>query len=846
MRGNTGRLTAARQAITIINMSSIITPREHLGFDVGEARRLADWPQIVEYFRILDEGSDRVMVREVGKTTEGRPFLLCLISSPSNLARSERLREIQSKLADPRKVSSEAKADALIAEARTVVAVSCSIHATEVGAAQMSMLLAHLLATSDDPRVRRVLDNVVLLLIPCLNPDGLDLVKQWYDSTLGTPHEGVIPPRLYHKYAGHDNNRDWTTFALAETRLTVEHCLNAWHPQIMYDLHQTRTQGMRMILPPYEDPIGPNVDPILQSELAMLGASMANDLTAQGKAGVAINVVYDGFSPNRSYQHYHGGVRVLSEVASVRIATPITIKPGQLKSIRREDPLKPSWNHPMPWKGGEWSLRDIVDYDFAAVMACLDNAARFRGEWARNFYRVGKRAIARTAAPFAYVLPPAQRDPKAASELLDVLDTAAVEVHAAMAPFTADGKSYPRGSRVVLMAQPYGAFAKTMLEVARYPDVRDYPGGPPKHPYDVTAHSLPLLMGVDVAEVRRPFDAELEPLPQPSMPPAAVASPPVGRAAAYLLGPESNAASRAVNRLLAAGVEVRRAGEGFSAGGSSYAPGAFVVDGAAPRGLIAELAERDLLAFSPVECAPDVALTRLRPPRVGLYSSYVPNSEEGWTRLIFEQYGFGFRSLTDEDVRAGGLEGEFDVVVLPHQRVRQIHRGYNPATYPERYAGGLGDEGGESLRRFVESGGLLVAWDGAARYAMNQLRLPVRNALRAYAHSSFFAPGSLLRAIMDFGHPLAYGMPRDAAVMFINGPAFEMVEGVAVANFPRYNPLLSGWLLGQEKLHGRAALACVPVGEGRVVLMGYRPQFRAQARGTYKTLFNALYWAASE
>ena len=459
----------------------------------------------------------------------------------------------------------------------------------------------------------------------------------------------------------------------------------------------------------------------------------------------------------------------------MRIATPITIKPGQLKSIRREDPLKPSWNHPMPWKGGDWSLSDIVDYDFAAVMACLDNAARFRGEWARNFYRVGKRAVTRTAAPFAYVLPPAQRDPKAASELLDVLDTAAVEVHAAMAPFTADGKSYPRGSRVVLMAQPYGAFAKTMLEVARYPDVRDYPGGPPRHPYDVTAHSLPLLMGVDVAEVRRPFDAELEPLPQPSMPPAAVASPPVGRAAAYLLCPESNAAARAVNRLLAAGVEVRRAGKGFSAGGSSYAPGAFVVDGAAPRGLLAELAERDLLAFSPVECAPDVALTRLRPPRVGLYSSYVPNSEEGWTRLIFEQYGFGFRSLTDEDVRAGGLEGEFDVVVLPHQRVRQIHRGYNPAMYPERYAGGLGDEGGESLRRFVESGGLLVAWDGAARYAMNQLRLPVRNALRAYAHSSFFAPGSLLRAIMDFGHPLAYGMPRDAAVMFINGPAFEMV-----------------------------------------------------------------------
>ena len=826
-------------------MSSIIAPREHLGFDVGEARRLADWPRIVEYFRILNEASDRVDVREVGKTTEGRPFLLCLISSPANLANEERLREVQARLADPRKIGGKAEAETLIAEARAVVAVSCSIHATEVGATQMSMSLAHHLATSDDPRVRRVLDNVVLLLIPCLNPDGLDLVKEWYDSTVGTPHEGVIPPRLYHRYAGHDNNRDWATFALAETRLTVEHCLNAWHPQIMYDLHQTRTQGMRMILPPYEDPIGPNVDPILQSELAMLGASMANDLTAQGKAGVAINVVYDGFSPSRSYLHYHGGVRVLSEVASVRIATPITLKPGQLRSIRREDPLKPSWNHPMPWHGGEWSLSDIVDYDFAAVMACLDNAARFRSEWVRNFYRVSKRAVTRTSPPFAYVLPPGQGDPKAACELLEVLETAAVEVHAATARFTADGKSYPPGSRVVLMAQPYGAFVKTVLETARYPDVRDYPGGPPKHPYDVTAHSLPLLMGVDVAEIRQPFEAELERLSHPTMPPAPSKRHVPRSAAAYVLGPESNAAARAVNRLLAEGVEVRRAGEGFSANGTAYAPGAFVVDCSAPPALLAELAERGLLSFAASDCAPEVPLARLRPPRVGLYSSYVPNSEEGWTRLVFEEYGFDYHTLTDEDVRAGGLEDEFDAVVLPHQRFRQLHKGYNPATYPERYAGGLGDEGSESLGRFVESGGMLVAWDGAARYAINRLRLPAKNTLSAYAPSSFFAPGSLLRVTMDFGHPLAYGMPRDAAVMFVNGPAFELVEGDAVARFPRYNPLLSGWLIGQEKLHGRAALACVPLGEGRVVLMGYRPQFRAQARGTYKTLFNALYWAAS-
>ena len=825
-------------------MASIISPRAHLGFEVGEPRRLAGWPRIVDYFRTLDGASERVQAREAGKTTEGRPFLLCLVSSPENLAAQERLRQIQARLADPRTIRDDAEAESLIAEGKAVVVVSCGIHATEVGATQMSMLLAHHLATSDDERVRRALDEVVLLLIPCLNPDGLDLVKAWYDSTIGTEHEGVIPPRLYHKYAGHDNNRDWAAFNLAETRLTVERVLNAWHPQIMYDIHQTRTQGMRMILPPYVDPIGPNVDPILQSELAMLGASMANELTAQGRAGVAINVVYDGFSPSRSYLHYHGGVRVLSEAASVRIATPISLEPRQLRSIRSEEPLKPSWNHPMPWQGGEWSLRDIVDYEFAAVMACLDNAARNRDTWIRNFYRVGKRAVSRAEPPFAYVLPAAQRDPKAALELLDVLHTAAVEVHAAPSRFTADGISYPAGSRVVLMAQPYGAFAKTMLESARYPDMREYPGGPPKHPYDVTAHSLPLLMGVEVVEIRRPFKAGLEPLAAPSMPKSGAVKALASRPAAHLLAPESNASARAVNRLLAEGVEVRRASQGFKAGGAGYAPGAFLVDGDAPAALLAELAENDLLSFAAVDAAPNVPTSRLRLPRVGLYSSYVPNSEEGWTRMILEQYGFGYTTLTDGDVRAGGLENRFDAVVLPHQRVRQLHRGYNAATYPEEYAGGLGDEGADSLRRFVERGGMLVAWNGAARFAMHHLGLPVRNALGAYAPSSFFAPGSILRVIVDFGHPLAYGMSHDAAVMFVNGPAFAMDGDGVVARFPRYNPLLSGWLIGQERLHGHAALASVDVGKGKVVLMGYHPTFRAQAKGTYKTLFNALYWSA--
>ncbi|MCI0438258.1 MAG: M14 family metallopeptidase, partial [Chloroflexi bacterium] len=342
--------------MTSIESKIAPVPKDHFGFQPGEDRKLADWPDMVAYFRALDEASDRVRAHEIGKTTEGNPFLLVTISSPENLANLERWQGIQAKLADPRAIRDDTEAEGLIAEGRAVVAVTCSIHATEVGAAQMSPLLAYHLASSDDERVRNILDNVVLLLVPSLNPDGLIMVKRWYDRTLGTKHEGVNPPYLYHRYTGHDNNRDWFMFTQAETRLTVERCINAWRPQVLFDLHQTRANGMRMILPPFVDPPGPNVDPVLQSEIAMLGAAIASEMTAQGKAGVAMNVVYDAYSPSRTYTHYHGGVRILSEAASAKIATPVVLEESDLRTARGENPTRRSWSHPMPWKGGRWGL----------------------------------------------------------------------------------------------------------------------------------------------------------------------------------------------------------------------------------------------------------------------------------------------------------------------------------------------------------------------------------------------------------------------------------------------------------------------------------------------------------
>jgi hypothetical protein len=825
-------------------MESIPSPKDYLGFEVGEDRKLADWPQIVGYFQILGCASERVRIEEIGKSTEGNPFLLAMVSSPANLAELERYRDIQARLADPRTIVSDRDAEELIAAGRVVVVVTCSIHAIEAGASQMSMLLGHHLCASENERVRRILDNVIFLLVPCLNPDGLILVKRWYDSTLGTPHEGVSPPSLYHKYAGHDNNRDWFMFTQAETRLVVERCLNAWHPQIVYDLHQTRATGMRMVLPPYVDPIGPNVDPVLQSEAAMLGAAIASELTAQGKAGVAMNVIYDAYSPSRCYQHYHGGIRILSEVADVRIASPIDVTQEHLKSARGEDPTQATWNHPMPWRGGRWSLQDIVEYEFAAVMACLDHAARYRDAWVRNFYEVGRRAVSTVGNPYAFLVPQKQRDPIAASELLQVMRTAAVEVHEARHPFVADGANYPEGTRVILTRQPYGAFAATMMEAQQYPDLRQYPGGPPRAPYDVTAHSLPIQMGVDVVEVKSPFAARLELLE--SIVPAAgqVIGPRAEKAEAYLLRPDSNASARAVNRLLAAGACVGWAREQFRAEGGHYPSGTFIVQGDAG-GLVSAIAKDESLTFDAISSTPGGRKYQLRAPRVGIYKSYVPTPEEGWTRFVFEQYCFPFVSLADGDIRQGGLADRFDAILIPNQHPRNIHHGHDRAHYAPEYAGGLGEAGAASLRDFVERGGTLIGWDGGARWAIQHLSLPVHNSLAGLSHSEFFAPGSLLRVLLDTQHPIAYGMPEKAAVMFLHSPAFDARQGRVIARYPTHNPLLSGWLVGAEKLQGKAALVTVPLGKGEVVLMGFRVHFRAQSRGTYKLLFNSLYYSAA-
>ena len=821
----------------------IPTPASIIGFEPGADRKLPTWKQVTDYFTALDKASPRVSVRTLGKTTLGRPFLVAFIADPATLANLERYRQIQRKLLDPR-LRSPGERERLIVDGKLIVLITSSIHSTEVGGILTPMVLADRLARAETPEARQILASSIIMLVPSQNPDGVDIVGDHYRATLGKPNEGSGPPDLYHYYAGHDNNRDWYAFTLPETRYTVDSLYTPWDPQINNDIHQQGANAGRIFIPPYMDPVEPNIDPILTAGTNSLGSAMSWRMISDGFTGVATNASYDQWSPARQYALNHHGVRILTETASARLASPMDMPFDKLGPGRGYDAREVTWNYPVLWPGGTWTIGDIVKYQTAASWALLVEASRDRQGWLESYADMGDRALGTLPAwgkdpwPSAFVIPKAQTDTQALQRLVWTLQHGQVEIREATAPVSAGSKTYPAGSYVALVRQPFGTYAKALLERQQYPDLHEYPGGPPKRPYDVTAHTLPLLFGVDVDAAKAPFEADLAPLGEPPLPRGRVEA----RGARLALG-HATGELVALARLLAAGVPVRWTLDPVEENGRRFPPGTLVVPASARRKLEPIAAELGIVARG-LRAEPR-SLT-LRTPRVGLYRSWVPSMDEGWTRYVFEkEMAVPYRSLVDAEVRAGRLAERFDAIVLPDQSAASLRDGHARGAMPEEYTGGLGADGARALDAFVAAGGTLVALDSASAYAIEMLKLDVKDALSGVDSKSFYCPGSILRASVETARPLAHGLPPELPVWFEGSPAFEAPSGQVLARYGDGDPLLSGWLLGGERLRGKAAIVEVPHGRGRVVLFGFRPQYRAQTRVGYVALLNALYLSAA-
>ncbi len=866
------------------------TPTEFFGFAPGTSGELVTYPKVISYFESLAAGSDRAVYEQVGTTTENHPFVLLTVSSPENMKNLDRLIEINQRLADPRGLS-EADAQALIAEGKPFYFLYTSIHSTEVSNFQAITEIAHRLVTDRSPEMMQTLKDAVVLIVPSQNPDGQYLVVDHWYKTKGTKFQRVYPD-LYHKYTGHDDNRDWFMFTQIETRINLG--LQAkYRPVITHDMHQMGGRGARIFLPPFDDPFDKNMSPLLQIEQANVGQAMAEALLSAGKEGVNWGARYDMWSPARQYMIYKGQPRILSEIATSNLADPVKSPDGKPLG-----PQETSRDFPVAYSKDTWTLEQQVDYGVIVALAGIEHVAKYGKSFLENFYKVQRSWVNRTAGPYAYVVSADQRDPYATYEMLEILETAEVEIEQAKAAFKAGDKSYPAGSWVIRVAQPYGAFAKTMLEKQDYPDLRVFPGGPPKRPYDAAGQTLWMLMGVDVAEIENPFQASLErvahvaPTPQP-MPKASDGF--------YLMGPESYGDFKIVAELQKVGVPAARAATAFQVAHTTYAPGTFIVPvNATTTPIMTKAAEKLGIPIGVVGQVPSVAGYTLKPgTRLGLYRStnIMPG---GWLMWVFDQYGINYQVVSADDFK-GDLNDKYDVILMPDGlSVNRVVKGLDMKRNDPKewgWAAGIGEGGWAKLRQWVKDGGTLLAIGSATETATALLDLPISKALPEPApynwgedddadtpaamvpasaitaklektftspaellhtlrdevadpNSLFYCPGSLLDNEFDPTNPVAWGMPEEWPVFFIRNQAYRLrpdfaIKASVVSRYPAKDILKSGWLLGEDYLKDQANVVSFEVGKGYVVTFGTEVDFRAQARATTKLLFNAIYHGPS-
>ena len=813
----------------------IPSPADFLGFSAGQSLHLASPKQIDTYFRLLDDASSRLRVQELGKTTEGKSLILAIISSPENFKNAAGIIETQRKLSDPHDLI-DAQAKLLIRKAKVVVSINCSIHPMEVGPSQMSMQLAYELVSGTSKLVESILEDTIILLIPAHNPDGLDKVVNWYYKYQGTQYEGGPLPFLDHKYSGHDINRDWVNLSQPESRLTVEKVYNVWRPQIVLDLHQMGYLSARMFVPPYIDPYDEMLHPIVHSLLNAIGSEILVDMTLAGHSGVATNIFFDAYSPTRAYVNYHGGMRILAEIASVKLASPIEIKSEQLLDKKSFYPNERAWNYPLPWPGGSWSLEQIVDYGKTACFSVLDYAVNKRQELLYYFYKVAYESINDEDNQVSFLIPPNQFDFYALDKMLNILQSGMVNVYKAVDEFVADETLYPAGTFIIPGDQPYASYARTLLEDKQYPSRNNNGHVYPIHPYDVTTNNLQYMLGVKVITIKGQVNGNFQKVDQiirKSVIPARNGNN------GFFIDYRHLDAVKFIQNLFDQNVKVYWLAETIKAGGNIYPPGTLWMPGVYNQ-VVKDLADSVPVVISNAPSFKKKKAYQLVKPAIGLYQSYQAIIDEGWTRFIFDEFNIPYLTIKNEDIKSGNLAAKFDVIILPDQSVEKIIAGLDSTAVPGQYTGGIGDIGIQQLKDFVLNGGVLVTLGNASLLPLQHFWVEAKNVVNNINKSEYYVPGSMLKSIVDQDDPIGYGMQRETPIFNYNSPAFELVEGNSVVSYPGGNLLLSGWLTGEQHIALKTAVGEIPYGQGSVILMGIRPQFRAQTVVTFKLLFNSI------
>jgi Zinc carboxypeptidase len=878
----------------------ITSPKEQFGWEIGDDYRLVNYTQYEQYLKKVDLESDRMTLLDIGRTAEGRTEYTAVITSPENHRNLAKIKEANRRLALAEGLTDD-QARQLAHDGRIVVWIDGGLHATEVLGAQQLIDLVYKLNTRTDPETMRILNDAVILCTN-INPDGMELVSNWY---MRNPDEKLRStsglPRLYQKYIGHDNNRDFYMMNQPESENANRQMYREWFPAIMYNHHQTGPEGAVLFAPPFRDPFNYNFDPLIPLGIDLVGAAIHTRLAVENKPGA---VMRSG-APYSTW--FNGGIRTTSYFHNqIGILTETIGNPTPVEIPFVIDMQLPRADVPNPIAPQTWHFRQSIEYSLTMNYAILDVASERKEDFLFNMYKMGKNAIengerdhwtihpkrietARVEAnrqqpragrrapsnlykdvlhdpafrdPRGFILPSDQPDFLTVTKLVNTLMKAGVTVHRATAPFTVNGRQYPAGSYVVKAAQAFRAHVMDMFEPQDHPDDIPYPGAAPRPPYDVTGYNIAYSMGVKFDRILDGFDGPFEKLSDIVSPlPAVLTRAPEG--GGYLLSHQVNDAFVAVNRLLKANEEVFWLKSAVTTNGKSYAPGAFYIPAKATTlPILQKLATDKGLGFDAVAARLAEDAIRVKPVRIGLWDVYGGSMPSGWTRWLLEQFEFPFEVVFVKTLDAGNLASKYDVLIFVDGAIPARDGSPNqppPASIPAELRDTLGavslTKTVPELRRFTEAGGVLVAI-GSSTSIARHFGLPVRSALTEHGSSGgelplpsekFYVPGAILEARVDNTHPLAYGLDTTVNVFFDESQAFRLMpeagpKGLkAVAWFDSPTPLRSGWAWGQQYLDQAVEVVDAPLGKGRVVLFGPEVAWRAQPHGTFKFLFNAIF-----
>ncbi len=844
-------------------VADIPTPHSHFGFTPGDDYQLFKYEPLVEYLKKLESVSPRVKLEKIGYSEMGKPLYLALVSSEENIARLDELKNINRELA----LNSELTAgqqDSLISRGRTFVLLTMSMHSTEAGPSQAAPEIIYELISSDNPLFEKILENSVCMIVLCHNPDGMNMIVDHYYKYKDTRYEGSSMPGVYHKYVGHNINRDFITLTQSENRAVARIYNTDWFPHVMVEKHQMGSTGPRYFVSPPHDPIAENIDAGIWNWMRVFGSRALTEMTEAGLKGISVNYLFDDYWPGATTTSiWKGVIGMLSEAASVNLASPIYVEPNELRTIGKGlGEYAISINFPKPWQGGWWRLSNIIEYEKQNTFSYLRTAAihreeilRFRNEYCKREVERGK-----TKPPFYYIMPLKQHDQSELVELVNLLDKHGIKTYSLEQEIEMENRLYKPGDLVVPLAQPYRAFIKEIMEKQKFPARHYTPGGEMIRPYDITTWSLPLHKGVEAVEINS-RNLKLENLLVKIITPYSIHAEKPQDYKKALFTVTNNESFKAAFMALKEGLTVYRSSEPVEYEGKKYPAGSFIIEKHQKLDDIIAL-----LNTGPTYIINELNINRSETelPRIALVESWFHDMDGGWTRYLFDTYHIPYRVLRPEDLREINLARDFDVIIFSDENKSVLISGKYErdgreiiSRYPPKYTSGMGSEGLENILSFIDNGGIVVAWrrsaglfTGALSFGKDEdkqeFQLPFRDISAGLAKEGLYVPGALLRTKILKDHPVTLGMPSETGVFHRGSPVFATsipyfdMDRRVIATFAKENILMSGYA-EKEKLAGeKSAAVWLAKGKGQLVLFTFNPQFRASTPATYKMLFNSL------